>query len=148
MSLEDGYETQLGSEDGILSPGQRQRIALARSIYRRPKLVVLDEPNSNLDDAGERALHSAIATLKAAGSTVLIVSHRQGALKLADYILALKEGQVRYFGESSVVLDQMRADYMGEPAHAAATPPAKVTQTPKAVPIPGQFAPPQRPKST
>jgi len=148
MSLEDGYETQLGSEDGILSPGQRQRIALARSLYRRPKLVVLDEPNSNLDDAGERALHSAIATLKAAGSTVLIVSHRQGALKLADYILALKEGQVRYFGESSVVLEKMRADYIGEPTHAAATPSARATQTPKAVPIPGQLAPPQTPKVT
>ncbi len=148
MSLESGYETQLGSEDGILSPGQRQRIALARSLYRRPKLVVLDEPNSNLDDAGEGALHKAIATLKAAGSTILIVSHRQGALKLADYILALKAGQVRYFGESSVVLDQMHADYIDQPVRHAATTHAKATHTSKAVPIPHQFTPSQTTKVT
>jgi ATP-binding cassette subfamily C protein EexD len=148
MSLESGYETQLGSEDGILSPGQRQRIALARSLYRRPKLVVLDEPNSNLDDAGEEALHKAIATLKAAGSTVLIVSHRQGALKLADYILALKEGQVRYFGESSVVLEQMHADYIGQPVRHAATTPGKATHTSKAVPIPHQLTPSKTTKVT
>ncbi|MAB26888.1 MAG: type I secretion system permease/ATPase [Alteromonadaceae bacterium] len=148
MSLGSGYETQLGSEDGILSPGQRQRIALARSLYRRPKLVVLDEPNSNLDDAGEEALHKAIATLKAAGSTVLIVSHRQGALKLADYILALKAGQVRYFGESSVVLSQMHSDYTSQPVPHAATAPAKATHTSKAVPIPHQIPPSQTTKVT
>ena len=148
MSLGSGYETQLGSEDGILSPGQRQRIALARSLYQRPKLVILDEPNSNLDDAGEEALHKAIATLKAAGSTVLIVSHRQGALKLADYILALKAGQVRYFGESSVVLDQMHADYISQPVPHAATAPAKATHTSKAVPIPHQILPSQTTKVT
>ena len=104
LALPDGYDTVINSQKGLLSPGQRQRIALARALYNRPKLVVLDEPNSNLDETGEWALGEAIKKLKASGSTVVLVSHRQGAVPLADYLLVLEAGVIRDQGTTAEVV--------------------------------------------
>ena len=105
LSLPDGYDTQLGKKSGlVLSPGQRQRIALARAMYGRPKLVILDEPNSNLDQIGEKALNRAIEILKQAASTVIIVSHRPGAMALADQLLAMSAGVVVESGPPEAVM--------------------------------------------
>ena len=105
LSLPDGYDTQLGKKSGlVLSPGQRQRIALARAMYGRPKLVILDEPNSNLDQIGEKALNRAIEILKQAASTVIIVSHRPGAMALADQLLAMSAGVVVESGPPETVM--------------------------------------------
>ena len=109
LSLPNGYDTKLGKESGfILSPGQRQRLALARALYGRPKLVVLDEPNSNLDKQGELALNTAIETLKSAGSTVIIVSHRDGAVKIADLALVVSSGSVIDSGTPAEVLARLQ----------------------------------------
>jgi ABC-type protease/lipase transport system fused ATPase/permease subunit len=91
-----------------LSPGQRQRLALARALYRRPKLVILDEPNSNLDKLGESALNQAIRTLKEAGSTIIIVSHREGAMSLADQLIVVSSGEVVDSGTRDEVLQRLR----------------------------------------
>ena len=108
LSLPDGYDTELGQKSGImLSPGQRQRLALARALYRRPKLVVLDEPNSNLDQQGEQALNRGIGILKEAGSTVIIVSHRQGALSLADQLIVVSGGTIADSGPTQEVLSRL-----------------------------------------
>ena len=109
LSLPDAYDTELGRKSGVmLSPGQKQRIALARALYKRPTLVVLDEPNSNLDKAGEEALNRAIATLKDAGSTVIIVSHREGALSLADQLIVVSSGSVVDGGSPEEVRARLR----------------------------------------
>ncbi len=109
LSLPDAYDTELGRRSGVmLSPGQKQRIALARALYKRPTLVVLDEPNSNLDKAGEEALNRAIATLKDAGSTVIIVSHREGALSLADQLIMVSSGSVVDSGPPKEVQARLR----------------------------------------
>ena len=109
LSLPDGYDTELGSKNGVvLSPGQKQRIALARALYKRPTLVVLDEPNSNLDKAGEEALNRAIVNLKGAGSTVIIVSHREAALNLADQLIVVAGGAVVDSGPAKEVLARLR----------------------------------------
>jgi PrtD family type I secretion system ABC transporter len=92
LGLPDGYETQLGPQGCVLSGGQRQRIGLARALYRSPVLVVLDEPNANLDSAGESALIDAVQTLKSLGSTVILVSHRPNVLRDVDHLLLLKAG--------------------------------------------------------
>ena len=92
LGLPDGYETQLGPQGCVLSGGQRQRIGLARALYRSPVLVVLDEPNANLDSAGEDALIAAVQTLKSLGSTVILVSHRPKVLRDVDRLLMLKGG--------------------------------------------------------
>lgn len=109
LALPDAYDTELGRRSGvILSPGQKQRIALARALYKKPTLVVLDEPNSNLDKTGELALNRAIATLKEAGSTVIIVSHREGALGLADQLIVVSSGSVVDSGPSVEVLARLQ----------------------------------------
>ena len=109
LSLPDAYDTELGRISGVmLSPGQRQRIALARALYKRPTLVVLDEPNSNLDKTGEEALNRAIATLKESGSTVIIVSHREGALSLADQLIMVSSGSVVDSGSPKEVGARLR----------------------------------------
>jgi ATP-binding cassette subfamily C exporter for protease/lipase len=105
-----GYDTQLGEAGGTLSGGQRQRIALARAIYGQPALVVLDEPNANLDEAGETALARALEQLKAAGSTVVLVSHRQGVIALADRLLILNEGCVEAEGPRDTVIAALRSN--------------------------------------
>lgn len=104
LALPDGYDTVIRARQGLLSPGQRQRIALARALYGRPRLVVLDEPNSNLDELGEQALNNAIKMLKAAGSTVVLVSHRQGAIPLSDYLLIMALGRVKDFGKTADIV--------------------------------------------
>ena len=103
-----GYDTPMGEAGGVLSGGQRQRIALARSVYGHPALVVLDEPNANLDEAGELALARTVQQLKAAGCTVILVSHRQGAIALADRLLILNEGRVQMEGPRDAVLSALR----------------------------------------
>lgn len=109
LSLPKGYDTVISGQRGSVSPGQRQRIALARALYKRPKLVVLDEPNSNLDEVGEQALNSAIETLKAAGSTVVLVSHRQGAVPLSDYIIIMEAGRITEQGSRADVVARAQA---------------------------------------
>jgi len=106
LDLPNGYDTVISSTSGALSGGQRQRVGLARALYGNPVLVVLDEPNANLDDAGERALAQAIAGLKAEGTTLFIISHRTSVLKKMDKLLVMKEGQVSMFGPRDDVLAQ------------------------------------------
>ena len=106
LELSNGYDTIIGSNSGALSGGQRQRLGLARALYGNPVLVVLDEPNANLDDAGERALGQAIAQLKAEGTTLFVISHRTSVLKNMDKLLVMKEGQVSMFGPRDQVLAQ------------------------------------------
>jgi ATP-binding cassette subfamily C exporter for protease/lipase len=89
----------------MLSGGQRQRIALARAVYGQPGLLVLDEPNANLDEPGELALYKAVQTFKALGKTVVLISHRPGVLALADRVLVLRDGSVAYDGP---VTDELR----------------------------------------
>ncbi len=109
LSLPNGYDTEIGKPGADLSPGQRQRVALARAIYGNPKLVVLDEPNSNLDDDGEVALGAAIQRMKDLNSTVVIVSHRTNILYLADRLLVMTAGRVSDFGPTDEVLSRFGA---------------------------------------
>jgi ATP-binding cassette subfamily C protein EexD len=105
----DGYDTIIGGVGGVLSGGQRQRIGLARAIYGNPRLLVLDEPNSNLDDQGEKELVAAIAAIKQDGCTVVIVSHRTMVLSVVDKLLLLKEGTIAGFGQRDQVLAALAA---------------------------------------
>jgi PrtD family type I secretion system ABC transporter len=107
-SLPDGYDTQIGDGGLRLSGGQRQRIGLARAIYGNPCLVVLDEPNANLDTQGESALAAALGELKAAGAALIIVGHRPSTLAQADKVMLLKEGRVELFGSREEVLAKLR----------------------------------------
>ena len=115
LKLPDGYETQIGDGGAILSGGQRQRIALARALYGEPRLLVLDEPNANLDTVGEAALLAALAELKARGVTVIMVTHSTTLMAALDKLALLKGGTLEMFGPSAAVLARLRspngADY-------------------------------------
>lgn len=104
-----GYDTTMGEAGSLLSGGQRQRIALARAMYGEPRLIVLDEPNSNLDDAGEAALLKAIQEMKAQGSSIFIITHRPSALSVTDHLLVLKEGAIIHYGPRQDVLAALQA---------------------------------------
>lgn len=106
LELPNGYDSVISAGSGALSGGQRQRVGLARALYGNPVFMVLDEPNANLDDAGERALAESIAQLKAEGTTLFVVSHRQSVLKHMDQLLVMKDGQVSMFGPRDQVLAQ------------------------------------------
>ncbi|MFP4155972.1 MAG: type I secretion system permease/ATPase, partial [Halothiobacillaceae bacterium] len=109
LALPDGYDTRIGSGGHALSGGQRQRVALARAMYATPRLVVLDEPNSNLDDQGERALIGAVRALKASGTTLVIVTHRTSILSEVDKMLVMREGKAAMFGARDDVLQALKA---------------------------------------
>ncbi len=107
LHLPGAYDMSIGDGAHRLSGGQRQRIGLARALFGRPKLVVLDEPNSNLDSLGENALIETMQRLKAAGSTVVVVAHRTNLLRSVDKILVLQNGRVTNFGAADDVLREL-----------------------------------------
>jgi len=102
-----GYDTRIGESGGVLSGGQRQRIALARAIYDTPSFIVLDEPNSNLDDLGEIALVNAVLEMKRRGSTVVLITHRTSVLRAVDKLMLLRDGQMQMFGPRDDVLNAL-----------------------------------------
>ncbi|MBA4094799.1 MAG: type I secretion system permease/ATPase, partial [Candidatus Accumulibacter sp.] len=104
LSLPHGYDTPLDASGGGLSAGQRQRVALARALYGRPPILILDEPESALDTEGEGALHAAIAAARAHGATIILVTHRNGLVALADRLLVLNGGAVASFGTPAELL--------------------------------------------
>jgi ATP-binding cassette subfamily C exporter for protease/lipase len=122
-----GYDTPMGEAGGLLSGGQRQRIGLARAMYGEPELVVLDEPNANLDDEGEAALVRAVQGMKAKGKTVVLISHRPGIVGVADRLLILHQGTVQASGPRDGVLAALQQQR--EAVQAAQGIPASPTST-------------------
>ncbi len=107
LRLPEGYDTVIGGEGVNLSGGQRQRVGLARAIYGDPALIVLDEPNSNLDEVGERALAEAIQIVKAKGATVFIITHRTSILSLLDKLLVMMDGKISLYGPKELVMAEL-----------------------------------------
>ncbi|MBR0669534.1 ATP-binding cassette domain-containing protein, partial [Roseomonas hellenica] len=118
LRLPQGYDTEIGDGGQHLSGGQRQLIGLARAVYGNPKLVVLDEPNSNLDGDSEAALIQGLDALKAQGCTVVLVSHRPALVQGVDKVLVLKDGAAEMFGPRAEVLKKLMQP---RPAEVAAT---------------------------
>jgi len=107
LRLANGYDTRIGHAGAILSAGQRQRVALARALYGDPFLIVLDEPNANLDGDGEAALLRAIRDAKARGAIVILITHRAGMLSVCDKLLVLRDGAQYAFGRPDEILDRV-----------------------------------------
>ncbi|MDQ0561019.1 ABC-type protease/lipase transport system fused ATPase/permease subunit [Rhizobium mesoamericanum] len=107
LRLPNGYETEIGEGGMALSAGQRQRVALARALYGDPFLIVLDEPNSNLDAEGEQALSEAIMNMRTRGGIVVVVAHRPSALASVDFVLSMQEARMHAFGTKEEVLGKV-----------------------------------------
>jgi len=107
LQLPEGYDTVIGSDGVNLSGGQRQRVGLARAIYGKPRLIILDEPNSNLDEVGERALAQAIQQLKATGATIFIITHRTSILAQLDRLLVMTAGTIGLYGPREKVMAEL-----------------------------------------
>lgn len=115
LSFPGGYSTQIGEGGANLSAGQRQRVGLARAIYSNPFMVVLDEPNSNLDTEGEQALSQAIVGIRRRGGLVIVVAHRPNVLSSVDFILVMAAGQMSLFGERDQVIQKLYPSAVAAP---------------------------------
>ena len=122
LALPKGYQTPVGRDGGLLSGGQRQRVALARALYGDPVFVVLDEPNSSLDEAGDAALNQAIASLKAQGTSFVVITHRTSVLAVSDRMLVLRDGAQQLFGSTAEVMQKLRGGPAAQVAGQAAVP--------------------------
>lgn len=120
LSQPNGYDTQLGDQGNGLSGGQKQRVGLARALFGYPKLVVLDEPNSNLDDAGQAALANALRGMQARGSTIVVITHSTAILSVTTHLALMNQGQLSLFGPTAEVMQKINA----ASAQRAASPPA------------------------
>jgi ABC-type protease/lipase transport system fused ATPase/permease subunit len=127
LHLPHGYDTQIGEGGANLSAGQRQRVGLARALFRNPRVVVLDEPNSNLDRLGEAALARAITTLRERKTTLVMVVHHANLLQKVDKLAVLQEGRLAAFGPRNEVLSHLNSTAQGgktaPPAPGQTTPP-------------------------
>ncbi len=122
LEMPDGYDTQIGSAGAYLSGGQRQRIGLARALFNDPALVILDEPNSNLDGEGEAALQHAVKKMRDRNATIVLIVHRQSALKHCNKMLILEKGMVKAFGPKESIVKQLSL------VQSAPEPPEETTQ--------------------
>ncbi|MGI9217150.1 MAG: type I secretion system permease/ATPase [Hydrogenophaga sp.] len=135
LHLPKGYDTLLGDGGAGLSGGQKQRLGLARALYDDPSLIVLDEPNSNLDDSGEQALLAAINDLRSRGKTLVLITHRTSAIGATNKVLLLRDGAVQLFGPTQQVLAELAKSRPSPAApRAAAPPPALATPPAHAAP--------------
>jgi ATP-binding cassette subfamily C protein len=107
IKMRDGYNTEVGEQGAALSAGQAQRVALARALYGNPFLIVLDEPNSNLDTEGDEALTRAVRSARARGAVVIVVAHRPIGIEAVDQVLVMKDGRMQAFGPKETVLAQV-----------------------------------------
>jgi ATP-binding cassette subfamily C protein len=115
IKMRDGYDTQIGEQGAALSAGQAQRVALARAVYGNPFLLVLDEPNSNLDTEGDEALTRAIRAARERGAIVVVVAHRPIGIEAIDQLLVLKDGRMQAFGPKETVLGQVLQQRVAPP---------------------------------
>jgi len=134
LRLPEGYDTKIGVGGATLSGGQRQRVGLARAIYNNPVLVVLDEPNSNLDEAGEVGLVNAINYLKQMGSTVVIITHRPSILQVTNKIALIKQGTLELYGNTNEVLAHLAKNAQQAQAQAAQQQAQPQQQQPQSAP--------------
>lgn len=115
IKMRDGYNTEIGEQGASLSAGQAQRVALARALYGNPFLIVLDEPNSNLDTEGDEALSRAVRSARARGAIVVVVAHRPIGIEAVDQVLVMKDGRMQAFGPKEQVLAQVLQQRAGAP---------------------------------
>ena len=117
-----GYDTPVGEAGRLLSGGQRQRIGLARAVYGSPALIVLDEPNANLDDAGDAALRQTVLQLKEEGKTVVLITHRPAILGVVDSLLVLQDGELAAYGPRDAVIEALRPPAPPQPSEPSMVP--------------------------
>ncbi len=139
LHFPEGYDTRIGDGGMGLSGGQKQRLALARALYGKPNLVVLDEPNSNLDEVGEAALVRAIQELQARKASVIVITHRIPILQVTNKLLLLQDGNVRMFGPTAQVMQALQ----GSPASNAAATPGEQVAASNPAPAPVDAAEPK-----
>ena len=141
LHFPQGYDTVLGDGGAGLSGGQKQRIGLARALYDDPSLIVLDEPNSNLDDSGEQALLAAIQQLRQRGRTIVVVSHRTSILQVTTRLLLLRQGTVQAFGPTGTVLAELAKAAQPQLSRAQAPQAPQAAQAPQTAPAAAAVAP-------
>jgi ATP-binding cassette, subfamily C, bacterial exporter for protease/lipase len=136
-ALPEGINSRIGEDGAKLSGGQRQRLGLARALYGAPRLLVLDEPNANLDEAGDKNLIELLASLKQQGLTIIVITHRTNLLAVVDKLLVLRDGATAAFGPRDEVMQAMRQAAAKQAAVAGKGTPAGSRPAPGADARPG-----------